>query len=54
MHSTRIKKKSGARKSELSGKKPECSGNLDTPGKFLDLGAFRTPVKNNIHQRFSI
>jgi hypothetical protein len=41
MHSTRIKKKSGARKSGLFGVNPECPGNPDTPGKFPDPPGFQ-------------
>jgi hypothetical protein len=37
MHSTRMKKKSGARKSGLSGTSTECAGNPDTLGKFSGL-----------------
>jgi hypothetical protein len=47
MHSTRIKKKSGARKFGLSGKNPDvreksgCPRNLDTPGKFPNSPGFQ-------------
>jgi hypothetical protein len=34
-------KKSGARKSELSGSNPECPGNPDTPGKFSESPGFQ-------------
>jgi hypothetical protein len=41
MHSARMKRKSGARKSGLSGANPECPGNPDTPGKFPDSPGFQ-------------
>jgi hypothetical protein len=41
MHSTRMKKKSGARKSGLSGSNPGCPGNPDTPGKFPKSPGFQ-------------
>jgi hypothetical protein len=37
MHSTRMEKKSGARKSEMSGENPECPGNPDTLRKISGL-----------------
>jgi hypothetical protein len=37
----KMKKKSGARKSGLSGENPECSGNPNTPGKFPDSPGFQ-------------
>jgi hypothetical protein len=55
MHSTRMKKKSSARKSRLSEASPECPGNLDTPGKFLDsLGFQNTSEKQNSSKIFSL
>jgi hypothetical protein len=55
MHSTRVKKKSGARKSGLSGASPECPGNPDTPEKFLDsLGFENTSEKQNSSKIFSL
>jgi hypothetical protein len=41
MHSTRMKKKSGARRSGLSGASPDCPINPDTPGKFPDSPGFQ-------------
>jgi hypothetical protein len=34
-------KKSGARKSGLSGSNPECPGNPDSPGKFPESPGFQ-------------
>jgi hypothetical protein len=41
MHSTRMKKKSDARKFGLFGANPECPGNPDTPRKFPDSPGFQ-------------
>jgi hypothetical protein len=49
-----MEKKSGARKSEMSGENPECPGNPDTLRKFLDSPGFQNTSENSIHQRFSI
>jgi hypothetical protein len=55
MHSTRMKKMSGARKSRLSGANPECPGNPDTPGKFPDsLGFQNTSERQHSSKIFNL
>jgi hypothetical protein len=48
-------KKTGARKSGLSGSNPECPGNLDTPGKFPEsLGFQNTSEKQHSPKIFNL
>jgi hypothetical protein len=50
-----MKKKSGARKSELSGTSPECPRNPDTPGKFTDSPGFQnTSEKQHSSKIFNL
>jgi hypothetical protein len=41
-------------KVRMFGPDPDSPENPDTPRKNPDSPSFRTPVKNNIHQEFSI
>jgi hypothetical protein len=50
-----MKKKSGARKSELSGTSPECPRNPDTPRKFTDSPGFQnTSEKQHSSKIFNL
>jgi hypothetical protein len=50
-----MKKKSGARKSGLSGASPKCPGNLDTPGIFPDSPGFQnTSEKQHSSKIFNL
>jgi hypothetical protein len=52
MHSTRKKKKSGAKRSGVSGPGPECPENLETPGKSPDSPGFSTAEKKTDFTQF--